>query len=137
LSHEIDHLTFGQTIIESPLDHTKVVQTEAGEFHYRYNLKAVPQVTAIGGETRKAFLYTLNFAEIPVTSRGKFGPGIFFMYSFAPVAVLSREDTVTFTVFLARCVSIIGGTVMIGRLVDSVGWRLNTLEGKARIGKME
>jgi hypothetical protein len=137
LSHEIDHLTFGAALTDSPLDRTKVVQTEEGEFHYRYNLKAVPQVVSMGGVTTKSFLYTVNFAEIPVTSRGKFGPGIFFLYSFAPVAVFGREEKVSFAIFLARCVAIIGGSVMIGRLVDSLGFRLNTLEGKMKIGKGE
>jgi hypothetical protein len=139
LSHEIGHLAFGGSMVDSPLDHTKVVQTEEGGFHYRYNLKAVPHVVSIGGVSTRSFLYTVNFAEIPVTQRGKwrFGPGIYFLYSFAPVAVFAREEAVSLLVLLARCVAIIGGSVMIGKVVDSVGFRLNTLEGKMRIGKAE
>jgi hypothetical protein len=137
LSHEIDHVTLGASLGESPLDHTRVVQTEPGQIHYRYNLKAVPTVHSHGGRTVRGFQYTVNFAEIPVTNRGRFGPGIFFSYTFAPVAVVSGPDRVSFAIFLARCVSIVGGTFMLGRLVDSFGYRLNTLEGKMRIGKGE
>jgi hypothetical protein len=137
LTHEIDHVTLGAFMRESPLDHTRVVQTEPGQIHYRYNLKAVPTVSYNGRKTVRGFQYTVNFAEIPVRARGRFGPGLFFSYSFAPVAVVAGPDRVSFLVFLARCVSIIGGAFMLGKLIDSFGYRLNTLEGKMRIGKGE
>jgi hypothetical protein len=138
LSHEIDHVTLGAFFDESPLDHTRVVQHKAGQFHYRYNLKAVHTVhTTAGGRTRHGFQYTANFAEIPVATRGRLGPGIFFMYTFTPVAVVASPDRPSFPIYVARCVSIIGGTFMLARLIDSFGYRLNTLEGKMRIGKGE
>lgn len=137
LSHEIDHVTFGASLGESPLSNTRVIQHESGRFHYRYNLKAVPVVETRGGKTTRGFQYTVNFAEIPVTHNGRYGPGIFFKYSFAPVAVVIAPDRVGFAIYVARCVSIIGGTFMLGRLIDSFGYRLNTLEGKMRIGKGE
>ncbi|OHT17574.1 hypothetical protein TRFO_00821 [Tritrichomonas foetus] len=138
LSHEIDHLTLGASFGQSPLDNTRVIQNKVGKFHYRYNLKAVPTVvTTPNGKTTRGFQYTVNFAEIPVNYRGRFGPGIFIIYNFAPVAVVSSPDRSSFPIFIARCVSIIGGTFMLGRLIDSFGYRLNTLEGKMRIGKAE
>lgn len=139
LSHEIDHVTFGASFGQSPLDNTRVVQTKPGMYHYRYNLKAIPTViTNSNGKTTRGFQYTVNFAEIPVnTVQGRFGPGIFFVYNFAPVAVVSGPDRSSFPIYVARCVSIIGGIFMLGRLIDSFGYRLNTLEGKMRIGKAE
>ena len=137
LSHEIDHLTFGSSFGDSPLDHTRVVQRNPGKYHYRYNLKAVPTiVTSTDGTTTRGFQYTVNFAELPVKG-GRYGPGIFFVYNFAPVAVVVKPDRCKFPIFIARCVSIIGGTFMLGRLIDSFGYRLNTMEGKMRIGKAE
>ena len=137
LSHEIDHVTFGAAVGESPLQNTRVVQTEGGRWHYRYNLKAVPIVQTARGKVTRGFQYTVNFAEIPIEGNGMFGPGIFFQYTFAPVAVMIAPDRVGFAIFVARCVSIVGGTFMLGRLIDSFGYRLNTLEGKMRIGKGE
>jgi hypothetical protein len=138
LSHEIDHVTLGASFGESPLDHTRVVQHDPGQVHYRYNLKAVPTVhTTARGKVRRGFQYTVNFAEIPVATRGRFGPGIFFMYTFAPVAVVAGPDRPSFPIYVARCVSIVGGAFMLARLIDSFGYRLNTLEGKMRIGKGE
>jgi hypothetical protein len=89
------------------------------------------------GVVTRGFQYTVNFAEIPVTVKGRFGPGIFFTYTFAPVAVLAMSDRPSFPIYIARCISIVGGTFMIARLIDSFGFRLNTLEGKMRIGKGE
>jgi hypothetical protein len=138
LSHEIDHLTMGASFGESPLDRTRVVQHAPGHVHYRYNLKAVPKVaTNPRGKTIRGFQYTVNFAEIPVSGRGRFGPGIFFVYTFAPVAVVAKPDRPSFPIYVARCVSIVGGAFMLARLIDSFGFRLNTLEGKMRIGKGE
>lgn len=138
LTHEIDHITFGALTEKSPLDGTRVIQQKSGQFHYRYNLKAVPTVkTAKNGKTTRGFQFTVNYAEIPVTSKGRFGPGIFFVYNFAPVAVVSKPDRNSFPIYVARCVSIIGGAFMLGRLIDSFGFRLNTIEGKMRIGKAE
>ena len=137
LSHEIDHLTLGSTFGESPLDHTRVVQSEPGRWHYKYSLKAVPVVQTTRGRLTKGYQYTVNFAEIPIHEDSSYGPGLFFQYSFAPVAVVIAPDRVGFAIFVARCVSIIGGTFMLGRLIDSFGYRLNTLEGKMRIGKGE
>jgi hypothetical protein len=138
LSHEIDHVTFGAPLGNSPLDNTRVTQNEAGSYHYRYSLKAVPTVrTTSKGKVTRGFQYTANFAEIPVRQSGRFGPGIFFVYNFAPVAVVSKPDRTSFPIFVARCISIFGGVFMLARLLDSFGYRLNTLEGKMRIGKAE
>jgi hypothetical protein len=138
LTHSIDHLTFGAPLKPSPLDHTRAVQLEPGEFHYRYNLKAVPTVvTNHFGKTMRGFQYTANFAQIPVKMAARFGPGLFFAYTFAPVAVVIGPDRVGLATYIARCVSIVGGAFMLARLVDSFGFRLNTLEGKMRIGKGE
>jgi hypothetical protein len=138
LSHDIDHLTFGAPLGNSPLDHTRVVQNDPGHFHYRYSLKAVPTVlTTSKGKVTRGFQYTANFAEIPVRQSGRFGPGIFFVYNFAPVAVVSKPDRTSLPIFVARCISIFGGVFMFARLLDSFGYRLNTLEGKMRIGKAE
>jgi hypothetical protein len=90
-----------------------------------------------GPKVEKGFQYTVNFAEIAVTDTGRFGPGLHFFYGFSPVAVMTVPDRPSLALFLARCVSIIGGTFMLGRLVDSFGFRLNTMEGKMRIGKAE
>jgi hypothetical protein len=89
------------------------------------------------GKKSMGFQYTANFAEIPVRQNGRFGPGIFFVYNFAPVAVVSKPDRTNFPIFVARCISIFGGVFMLARLLDSFGYRLNTLEGKMRIGKAE
>ena len=138
LSHEIEHVVFGASLGPSPLDGTRVIQTTPGDIHYRYNLKAVPTVrTDVHGKTTRGFQYTVNYAEIPVKAKGRFGPGIFFTYNFAPVAVMAGPDRTSFFVFLARIVSIIGGAFMLGRLIDSFGFRLHTIEGKMRIGKFE
>jgi hypothetical protein len=138
LSHEIDHLTMGASFGPSPLDDTRVVQKEPGHLHYRYSLKAVPKVVVDArGRTTRGFQYTVNFAEIPVVRQGRFGPGIFFTYTFAPVAVLAKPDRPSLAIGIARCVSIVGGAFMLARLIDSFGFRLNTLEGKMRIGKGE
>jgi hypothetical protein len=137
LSHEIDHLTMGASFGESPLDNTRVIQNAQGHVHYRYSLKAVPKVTTnVRGKTLRGFQYTVNFAEIPVTGKGRFGPGIFFVYTFAPVAVVAKPDRPSFPIYVARCVSIVGGAFMLARLIDSFGFRLNTLEGKLGIGKL-
>ena len=138
LSHEIKKLTFGDYIGQSPLDDTRVFQTNKGQYHYRYNLKAVPTVTQLpNGKVKNGYQYTVNFAEIPIVNKGRYGPGIFVVYNFAPVAVLSKPDRPVFPIFVARCISIIGGTFMLARLIDSFGNRLNTLEGKMQIGKLE
>ena len=138
LSHEIDHVTFGSPLGESPIDPTQVIQKEYGKMHYRYNLKAVPTVkTDSSGKTTRGFQYTATYTEIPVKARGRYGAGIFFQYSFAPVAVVSKPTRAGILVFLSRIVSIIGGVFMLGRLIDSFAYRLNTIEGKRRIGKME
>ena len=138
LSHEIDHVTFGASFGPSPIDNTRVIQRTPGQIHYRYNLKAVPTVVQENsGKTTRGFQFTVNYAEIPVTSRGRFGPGIFFVYNFAPVAVFRSPDRSSLAVFLARLVSIFGGSFMLARLIDSFGFRLHTLEGKMRIGKAE
>jgi len=138
LSHEIEHVTFGASFRESPIDHTRVIQKSPGQMHYRYNLKAVPTVVKdYSGKTTRGFQFTVNYAEIPVKSKGRFGPGIFFVYNFAPVAVLVGPDRSGIAVFLARLVSIFGGAFMLARLIDSFGYRLHTLEGKMRIGKAE
>ncbi|KAH0795917.1 endoplasmic reticulum-Golgi intermediate compartment protein 3-like [Histomonas meleagridis] len=138
LSHEIDHLTFGDPLEEGNVDHTRVIQTKSGQMHYRYNLKVVPKIIKTRtGLTKNHFIYTVSFAEIPVVERGRFGPGIFFLYDIAPVAILQKPDRPSFAIFVARCVSIIGGAFMLGKLIDSFGYRLNTIEGKMRIGKAE
>ena len=138
LSHEIDHLTFGELLEQAPIDQTRVVQTKSGQMHYRYNLKVVPKIIRTrSGKTKTHFIYTVSFAEIPVVERGRFGPGIFFLYDIAPVAILQKPDRPSFAIFVARCVSIIGGAFMLGKLIDSFGYRLNTIEGKMRIGKAE
>jgi hypothetical protein len=138
LSHEIEHVTFGARLGNAPLDHTRVVQSEKGQMHYRYSLKAVPTVrTAPSGKVTRGFQYTVNFAEIPVGQFGRFGPGIFFVYNFAPVAVVAKPDRAGLLIFIARCISIFGGVYMLARVIDSFGFRLNTLEGKMRIGKAE
>jgi hypothetical protein len=118
LTHHIDYLTLGNYIGPSALDKTRVVQTDKGEMHYRYNLKAVASLLVDGPNVEKGFQYTVNFAEIPVTETGRFGPGIHFFYGFAPVAVMTIPDRPSMALFLARCVSIIGGTFMLGRLID-------------------
>jgi hypothetical protein len=138
LSHEIDHFTMGASFGRSPLDQTRVVQKNVGQMHYAYRLQVVATVRkSANGIVNRGFQYTVNFGEIPVTRKGRFGPGVFFGYAFTPVAVLAVPDRPSFLVYLARCVAIIGGAFMIARTVDSLGFRLNTLEGKMRIGKAE
>jgi hypothetical protein len=138
LSHEIDHIQFGAPLGPSPLDGTRVIQKEDAQIHYRYNLKAVPTVvTDEKGKVTRGFQFTVNYAEIPVTARGRYGPGIFFVYNFAPVAVVRGPDRPSIAIVLARIVSIFGGAFMLARLIDSFTYRLNTLEGKLRIGKAE
>lgn len=138
LSHQIDHLTFGAPLGKSPLDGTRVIQTSSQTTQYKYHLKAVPTVvTDRSGKSTRGFQYTANFAEIPVTQRGRFGAGIFFVYNFAPVAVVSAPDRCGFPVLVARLISIFGGAFMLARLIDSFMYRLNTIEGKMRIGKAE
>ncbi|EAX86809.1 hypothetical protein TVAG_100310 [Trichomonas vaginalis G3] len=137
LTHEIEHISFGAPIDKSPLDNTRVVQKKPGQIHYRYNLKAVPTVKEVNGKVHRFFRFTVNYAEIPVTARGRYGPGIFFVYSFAPVAITSTYDRPNITVLLARLISIFGGSFMLARLIDSFTYRLNTIEGKDRINKFE
>lgn len=138
LTHDIDHITFGAQIAASPLDKTRVVQKNPGHIHYRYNLKAVPTVVeSQGGKVTRGFQFTVNYAEIPVTARGRYGPGIFFVYNFAPVAVMRTPDRPSITVLIARLISIFGGAFMLARLIDSFTYRLNTIEGKDRINKFE
>ena len=138
LSHDIEHIQFGAPLGPSPLDGTRVVQKDHKPIHYRYNLKAVPTVvTDQKGKVTRGFQFTVNYAEIPVTARGRYGPGIFFMYNFAPVAVVRGPDKTSIAILLARIVSIFGGAFMLARLIDSFGFRLHTLEGKMRIGKAE
>jgi hypothetical protein len=103
LLHEMAPLV-GASFGESPLDHTRG--------HARYSLKAVPRVTIDArGRTTRGFQYTVNFAEMPVTGRGR----------FAPAAVLLKPGPPSFAIAVARCVSI-----MLARLIDSFGFRLNT-----------
>lgn len=138
LSHEIKYLTFGNPIKSSPLDDTWLIQDHSNPVHYRYNLNAVPTVYTNGyGTTKRGFQYTVNFAEINVEKFGRYGPGLFFIYNFAPVAVVASPETISILVLISRIISIIGGTFMLGRLIDTFGYRLHTIEGKMRIGKAE
>lgn len=137
LSHQINYLHFGD-VSESPLDDTQFNQEDFKQVHYRYQLIAIPKVIyEQKGEIVKGFQFTVNFAEIPVEFESRFGAGIFFIYNFAPIGIVIKPEDSSLAVLFTRIVSIIGGTFLLGRLIDSFGYRLNTLEGKLRIGKGE
>ena len=139
LSHEIDYITLGAHIASSPLDHTRVVQKGHDQVCYRYNLKAIPKViVSHKGKKTKGFQYTVAYSEIPAANqRSRFGPGIFFSYNFAPVALVTAPDGYGFGILMARIVSIFGGTFMIAKLIDSFTYRINALQMKIRLNKVE
>lgn len=138
LSHEIDYVTLGAPVGGSPLDHTRVIQKESGQVCYRYNLKAIPKViTSRSGKKTRGFQYTVAYSEIPAADqKARFGPGIFFSYNFAPVALVTAPDGYSLGVLVARIISIFGGTFMIAKLIDSFTYRINTIQMKIRLNKL-
>ena len=137
LSHQINSLQFGTPFKKAPLEDKQVIQQKYGKIHYRYDLKIVPTII-INEENVKTrgYQYTVNYAELPVTDDNeKLGPGIFFVYHFAPIAVVRKPDRVAIIILLARIVSIAGGAYFLAKLIDSITFRLNTAEAKKLIGK--
>ena len=137
LSHQINLLQFGTKLKKATLDDTQVIQEKPGKIHYRYHLKVVPTVYINDNEEQTdGFQYTVNFAEMNVSEdEEKAGPGIFFVYSFAPVAVVRKPDRFSPVILCARLMSISGGAFMLAKLIDSLTFRLNTIEAKKLIGK--
>lgn len=136
LTHYIDHITFGTSFGPQPLDDALIVQSEPGQFHYRYDLKAVPTVMHNqDGSITHGFQYAVDSAKIPITDRTRLGEGIFFNYYFATVAVVGKPDRFTIYILISRLFCIFGGGFFLARLIDSFGYRIHTMEGKMRIGK--
>ena len=137
LSHQINMLQFGNRLKKATLDDTQVIQEKSGNVHYRYHLKVVPTVYVNENEEEtNGFQYTVNFAEMRVNEdEEKSGPGIFFVYSFAPIAVVRKPDRVSPIILCARLMSIGGGAFMLAKLIDSLTFRLDTVEAKKLIGK--
>lgn len=136
LTHYIDHITFGNSFGPQPLDGIFALQEEKGEFHYRYDLKVVPTVMRDAeGKVTHGFQYAVDNAKIPVSEKGRLGAGIYFTYNFAPVAVVGTPDRFTIYVLAARLFCIFGGGYFLAKLIDSFSYRLNTMEGKMKIGK--
>ena len=136
LSHQINTLQFGTPFKQTPLEGKQVIQSKYGRIHYRYDLKVVPTIIMNEEEITRGYQYTVNYAELPVTDDNpQLGPGIFFVYNFAPLAVVRKPDRFSTIILLARLVSISGGAYFLAKLIDSLTFRLNTAEAKKLIGK--
>jgi hypothetical protein len=140
LSHTITDFQFGAKVpgAEHPLDGLTVLQTKKGRMAYNYHLSVVPVkwISRRGFEVN-TFKFSPAFSQKNITLKiSRDVPGIYFHYTIAPVAVISRETAYSLWQLITSVCAIVGGAFTCAALADQFLFRaLTTLEGKRRIGK--
>lgn len=122
LTHVINELSFGDYFpkVLNPLDGVSTVTQEA-LMSYQYFLSAVPVEFSSGRSQISTYQYavkkqTTNLRESFVTR-----PGIIFHYKYEPVTLKITDTRESFSVFLVKLLSILGGFVVCGAWMVSLG----------------
>lgn len=127
-SHIIHTLSFGPNIPTvpsyKPLDmYTNSVKDGLGNF--QYFIKIIPTTYKSFTKNINTYQYSVTERTIPIDTQtlhlnGPILPGIFFIYDFSPFRVLIVSQRKYFTSFLVSLCAIIGGTMFLVGIIDSI-----------------
>ncbi|CAB3377491.1 Hypothetical predicted protein [Cloeon dipterum] len=139
MSHNIRHLSFGQSIEGkgSPLDgHYEIASDGSTMFHYY--IKIVPTTySALNGKVFHTNQYAVTkhkkvVSQSLLESSGM--PGIFFNYELSPMMVRYSEVKRSFGHFLTNVCASIGGVYTVASIVDAIIFRLSQKASKVQLG---
>ncbi|RKO82813.1 endoplasmic reticulum vesicle transporter, partial [Blyttiomyces helicus] len=139
-SHTIHSLSFGERVLQNPLDNVVKV-TKLGFYTFQYYVKVVStKFTFLNGTTIHTNQFSATEHERDATP--VFGtaptalPGVFFNYDISPMLVIYTQSQKPFAHFLTDVCAIVGGIFTVAGIIDSFIYTAEkTFKKKLDLGK--
>ncbi|VDD80527.1 unnamed protein product [Mesocestoides corti] len=134
LSHEIRHLSFGDTYPGqvNPLDNTNMT-VDAASPMISYFIKLVPTIYSDYSATplvTNQYSVTWQIKSTPLSGGSEGIPGVFFNYQISPLLVKLTKERKSFLYFLTNTCAIVGGVYTVAGLLDAFVYRSSCLLAK-------